>query len=249
MDAVRSLVAQGLNDCEIARRTAVPRGTVRDWRGGRIAAFAADSDLVTCRTCGASVGPAEVPPQQYAYLLGLYLGDGCISKGPRGVYRLRVFLDSRYPEIIERCAAAMRRVIPTSKARAIPMYGAKAMEVQSYAKHWPCLFPQHGPGPKHERRIALAPWQGTLAEDEPEALVKGLIESDGCRYVNRVRHGEAYYSYVSYSFTNASADIRYIFGCACDQLGIGWRRSSERIIAITRRQDVARLDEFVGPKR
>ena len=26
-------------------------------------------------------------------------------------------------------------------------------------KHWPCLFPQHGPGRKHERKIRLEAWQ------------------------------------------------------------------------------------------
>ena len=38
----------------------------------------------------------------YAYLLGLYLGDGCLPEGPRGVWHLRLTLDSRYPGIIER---------------------------------------------------------------------------------------------------------------------------------------------------
>jgi hypothetical protein len=28
-------------------------------------------------------------------------------------------------------------------------------EVASYSKHWICLFPQHGPGRKHDRRIEL----------------------------------------------------------------------------------------------
>jgi hypothetical protein len=31
-DTVQRLIAAGMNDCEIARRTAVPRATVRDWR-------------------------------------------------------------------------------------------------------------------------------------------------------------------------------------------------------------------------
>ena len=32
-------------------------------------------------------------------------------------------------------------------------------EVYSFSKHWPCLFPQHEPGRKHERKIELMPWQ------------------------------------------------------------------------------------------
>jgi hypothetical protein len=40
-----------------------------------------------------------------------------------------------------------------------PRLHSRALDVSSYWKHWPCLFPQHGPGRKHERRIALVPWQ------------------------------------------------------------------------------------------
>jgi hypothetical protein len=31
----------------------------------------------------------------------------------------------------------------------------RCLEVYSFSKHWPCLFPQHGPGRKHERKIQL----------------------------------------------------------------------------------------------
>jgi hypothetical protein len=46
----------------------------------------------------------------YVYLLGLYLGDGCISYTHRGVYRLRIALDTRYPGIIQATAAAMAEI-------------------------------------------------------------------------------------------------------------------------------------------
>jgi hypothetical protein len=29
-------------------------------------------------------------------------------------------------------------------------------EVKSYSRHWPCLFPRHGAGEKHLRKIKLA---------------------------------------------------------------------------------------------
>jgi len=37
--------------------------------------------------------------QDYAYVLGLYLGDGCLSAAGR-TYRLRITLDTAYSEII-----------------------------------------------------------------------------------------------------------------------------------------------------
>jgi hypothetical protein len=38
-------------------------------------------------------------PAAYVYLLGMYLGDGCLSSHPRDVYKLRISLDARYPGI------------------------------------------------------------------------------------------------------------------------------------------------------
>jgi hypothetical protein len=54
--------------------------------------------------------------------------------------------------------------------------------------------------------------------------------------------------YPNYAFTNMSADIRAIFCDHLDLLGISWRRAGARNIAIARREAVAALDAFVGPK-
>jgi hypothetical protein len=57
------------------------------------------------------------------------------------------------------------------------------------------------------------------------------------------------YSYPRYQFSNHSDDIRRIFTDACDELGIEWRVMNATNISVARRESVARLDEFVGPKR
>jgi hypothetical protein len=108
------------------------------------------------------------------------------------------------------------------------------------------LFPQHGPGPKHLRAIVLDPWQTWVAvERHPRLLLRGLIHSDGCRYINRIR---GRYEYPSYSFSNRSADIRAIFMLTCDRLEISYRQTYEWTISIAKRKDVAKLDVFIGPK-
>jgi hypothetical protein len=117
-----------------------------------------------------------------------------------------------------------------------------------YSNHLVCLFPQHGPGPKHCRAIELAGWQRDLVREEPRQFLRGLIHSDGSRFTNRVRAGGKTYAYPRYNFTNASSDIRSLFVDACDQLGIEWRQMNSRNISIARRDSVARLDRFVGPK-
>jgi hypothetical protein len=55
--------------------------------------------------------------------------------------------------------------------------------------------------------------------------------------------------YPRYHLTNVSADIRGIFGRACDQLGIEWRPNNPWSLSVARRGSVAMLDELVGPKR
>jgi hypothetical protein len=65
---------------------------------------------------------------------------------------------------------------------------------------------------------------------------------------NTIRHPKKTYSYPRYNFTNRSDDIRGIFCDACDLLGIEWRVMNSWDISIARREAVARLDEFVGPK-
>jgi hypothetical protein len=117
-----------------------------------------------------------------------------------------------------------------------------------YSNHLVCLFPQHGPGPKHRRAIELATWQTDLVREQPGQFLRGLIHSDGCRFTNRVRAGDKIYAYPRYNFTNASSDIRGLFAATCDQLGIEWRQMNARNISIARRDSVARLDRFVGPK-
>lgn len=117
------------------------------------------------------------------------------------------------------------------------------VEVSCYSKSWPCLFPQHGPGRKDQRLIELADWQWSLAEKDPDLLLKGLIHSDGCRFINSKKN----WSCPRYSFSNRSQDIRDIFCRACELLGVHYTFASHTVY-VSRKADVARLDEFIGPK-
>lgn len=113
-----------------------------------------------------------------------------------------------------------------------------------YSKHWPCLFPQHGPGRKHERQIELEAWQQDHVARNPRPLLRGLIHSDGCRVVANDRGVIS----VRYHFSNRSEDIKRIFCDALDLMDIAWTRPCDRQIAIYRKACVARLDKFIGPK-
>jgi hypothetical protein len=237
---VEKLVARGMSDCAIAAITGVPLSTIGNWRRHP------------------DRGPREIAPLEewhppdpaaYSYLVGLYLGDGCL--GPAGS-PLMIALDARYPGIVGAAEAAIEATVP---GIAVHRYQPKENLVRVVASSplWRRAFPQHGPGRKHTRPIKLVEWQLEITHALPRELLRGLIHSDGCRTTNRFkvklpsgRVGE--YEYPRYFFSNLSEDIRRIFCEHCELLGIRWTQSNPRNISISRRKSVALLDEFIGPK-
>jgi hypothetical protein len=95
----------------------------------------------------------------------------------------------------------------------------------------------------------LADWQQRLVEQAPGALLRGLIHTDGWRGLNRVRVKGREYEYPRYQFSNRSDDIRRIFTDACDRLGVEWTPWTRFHVSVAKRDSVALLDRFVGPKR
>jgi hypothetical protein len=231
---VQQLIAAGVNDCAIARETGIPRRTVCDWRRGTRSKRPRDA----CGTHDFST----IPSAPYAYLLGLYLGDGYISRNRR-VWHLRITLDKKYPGIVQSCRLAIDAIMDGQHSG---VYARKqgCVDVYLTSKHWPCLFPQHGPGQKHTRPIVLEPWQQAHVDAATEAFIRGLIHSDGCRVVANDRGAAS----VRYHFTNHSTDIRNLYCAALDRLGIPWTQNSRYVIAVYRKAATARLDEFVDPK-
>jgi hypothetical protein len=191
-------------------------------------------------------------PESYAYLFGLYLGDGCVVRHARTT-RLVIMLDGAYPQIVAEAAAAMGAAGIDRPVSVLQVKDSGAVAVQSYSRAWPDVFPQAAPGRKHERPIVLADWQRSIVDEFPQPFLRGLIHSDGCRCVNRFKtklpSGRiAEYEYPRYFFSNLSADIRALFCEYCERLGIRWTRSNHRNISISHRRSVAILDGFVGPK-
>jgi hypothetical protein len=238
----------GWNDAQIASKLRVSRATVRNWLGDPSKAFRSRSRFGVHeddQVCGFVLAAAT---PEYAYLFGQYLGDGCISAmGPRGVFRLRIQTCDEYPDIRARVIAAMEVVMPDRKVGVCQRDGCT--EVSGYSKHWPCLFPQHGPGRKHERLIALAGWQKEVVNQFPQEFVAGLIHSDGCRATNNVVVRGKAYSYPRYFFSNVSEDILRICGEVLTDLGVEWKKNRWNSISIAKRESVAYLDTFIGPKR
>jgi hypothetical protein len=236
-----ALVAQGRSLNSVSRETGISRAAIRSWQ---------DRLEPLPRLAPPDPGP-PADHCAYAYLLGLYLGDGCISGHPRGVgYYLRIACANSWPGLIDACESAMRAINPTGRANRVQAQGY--VSVVSYSKHWPYLFPQHGPGKKHERRIALEPWQQAIVDAHPWEFIRGLIHSDGCRVTNwttrLVGRERKRYEYPRYFFTNRSADIIRLFTTTLDQVGVLWKQANACNISVARKDSVALMDAHVGPK-
>jgi hypothetical protein len=166
------------------------------------------------------------------------------------VWVLRIACDVHWPGLQDRCAEAMTALFPDKRVGRVAAPGCH--HITMYSKHWPCLFPQHGPGMKHTRPIVLEGWQRDLVVLDPRPFLRGLFHSDGCRVVNwtvrRVGGEPKRYEYPRYFFSNRSADIRGLCTWALDLLGIPWRPAGRWNNSVARRAGVAALDEFVGPK-
>lgn len=161
---ITRLAAAGVNDCEIARRLEVGRSTVRDIRSARYVKRGPDA---RCPRCWRGMKPMSWSGAAYAYVLGLYLGDGCIARNAR-TYSLRLSLDTKYPGIIAEARAAMEEGFSHNRVSKHCAGERRTVTVLTvYSLHLPCLFPQHGPGKKHDRPIVLEPWQRTIVDAEP----------------------------------------------------------------------------------
>ena len=240
------LLDAGQSPNAVARILGVSRWAVADWRRNGVEPRRGSEGLGLCGVCAGSPPDGE----EYAALFGYYLGDGCVSRLGR-TFSLRVSCDESYPGIVDDVSTLIVRVRGRGPVSRTPAPGC--VVVQAYWNHWPCLFPQHGPGRKHQRTLVMEPWQRAAVTTHPGPFLRGLFHSDGCRVTNRVTtHGgdpRTEYTYGRWQFANHSEDIRRWCSESLDLLDVPWRKSNWKTISVSRREAVARLDELIGPKR
>lgn len=242
-----------MTNSAVAAALGVPAGTIGYWlhveraRRGTLPG----RNAAPCPRCGGS----PLDTTAYAYLLGLYLGDGHISRySAHRVPNLMITCSEAWPGLMDACEAAVRAVFTQNAVCRVRRTGCRNVKV--YSRHLCCLFPQHGKGKKHERRIVLAGWQRRVVDAHPWELVRGLVHSDGCRVVNRTSRivgGERKrYAYPRYFLTNRSEDILRLYADTLTAVGVEWqvtrRAGVPYNVSVARRSSVALMDAYVGPK-
>lgn len=248
MQEAARLRTLGLTDTQVALQLGICVNTIRRWRGRvhreGLTEAPGRKGSARCPRCeGGALDEAA-----YAHLLGWYLGDGHIALARGTPHLLTVYNDDRYPRLSSEVEASIRAVKPGTSVWCRQRHGCTAVCASWH--HWPCLFPQHGDGRKHDRAIVLEPWQQEIADEHPGRLLRGLFHSDGCRVQNWAigANGQRYEGYPRYLFSNASADIIGICCAALVRLGAAHTHPRRDTVSVARKASVALLDEHVGPK-
>jgi hypothetical protein len=164
---VLELIRSGRNDCQIARETGIPRSTIRQWRQGQTPDFdRVRASPFTGRACAVCSGdPMQLPQVPYTYLLGLYLGDGCLSTCPREVYRLRIACtertgraQARTPDRAGRLAAGPGRPGPAAADQGVaPLGRVPGAELGEWHSLSPVPLQQRVRGHPGDLRAGLRP--------------------------------------------------------------------------------------------
>jgi len=200
---------------------------------------------------------------QYAYLLGVVLGDGSLTEHTkfRYVHCLKVSCDIKYPNIINSVKIAMKHIMPRNSVNTHTHNNDSGnpswTDVYCYSQDWKLFFPffKPGKGKKSSYKIQLTDWQKRIICEHPKEFLRGLIQTDGHRTIAPNK-----YQYVRYGFSQKSTDIKNIFLWVCNLLSLKptiYRRKFRApeygtgkiwAISLCKGKDTEFLDSFIGPK-
>ncbi len=243
---VRDLFEDGKNKCEISRLLGIPRATLRKWienphedkRNTYIPIDDPNKYLDTIEKRKA-----------YSFSLALYFCDGYISTYKTyKAARLQLVNDNQYPLDTLEWQQNIQTIFPDNKVSLYRRLSSNATDVQMYSRKLPDLFPQLGPGKKHDRKIELADWQRVIIEEHPEQFIRACFQTDGCIYLQKVGK----YAYKRYTFVNKSKDITEIFLYALSLLGIKkdlyWHSKGIYCIQNFQREHLLILEKIISCK-
>lgn len=244
-DNVMKLLSYGHSIAEVSRMTGVNRSSISNWkiRGERVSSPLDLSDPTKCITSMHSELTEEIK-KAYSYILGLYLGDGCIYELDR-TEKMTITLDKQYEVLNNYTVETLGKFFKKSPYifdRSLHGRG-NAIDVNICTSTLSLLFPQHGKGKKHNRDIILTDWQ--LDVIDPISIVKGLIMSDGSYYIDRQS------GIMKYSFSNKSVQLIGILAKYLSELGISfaiYTKLKKTELVVHKKLEVEKLHEMIGDK-
>jgi intein/homing endonuclease len=129
-----------------------------------------------------------------AYIIGVSLGDGNLSRPNGRATRLRITCDTAYPAIAGEISDALKRQFPKNRVSIVREKKATYFNISVYSNKLDTLLPwKVGQGTKHEQGARVPGW---ITNDRRFSVccLKGLLQTDGSLYVDR--------GYTMVNFTN-----------------------------------------------
>lgn len=210
---VRELFTEGLNRCQISRQTNIPLSTLRKWLNHDDFNLRDDRNAVKIT----DIINDKIRREAYSFCLGIYLCDGYIvqSKQHR-VPNITFYNDYQYPINTREWCDKIQIIFPENKVNCKKKPSSNCVIVKVYNNCIWDLFPQHGKGKKHDRKLILEDWQKEIIKEFPEEFIKACVQSDGCIYIQKVSNRQ----YHRHNFINKSEDIIDFFLWALSLVGI-----------------------------
>lgn len=215
---VNELYEAGFGKSEIARKTSIPRSTIKGWLNKKTKEYIKQLKTETILDIKEYLDNEQLK-SAYSYIFGVYLCDGYVYKIQKhNSFRLRLYNDVKYPENTKEWAEKLSVILPNNKITIKLDKNTKSAVVNCYSNKLAILFPQNGKGKKHERKLYLEDWQKEIIDEYPEMFIRGCFQSDGCIYDHKWKKGNKLYR--KYVFVNKSEDIIDFFLYALNLIGI-----------------------------
>lgn len=232
------LFENGMNKTKISKELDIPRATIKGWttpkyikktdkpRNSYIPIVDFDAYLDT---------PEK--RKAYSFIMAVYLCDGYINimKNQR-TYSIRLCNDTRYPNNTQEWANNLKILFPENVCNIYNPKNSNCNQVKLYSRKIIDLFPQHGAGAKHARKLTILDWQMRIISEYPEQFIRGCIQSDGCIYQQIIKNKKGgKTSYKRYNFVNKSEDIMDLFLSTLKLVGVNkekyWHESRQIFVA------------------
>jgi len=119
-----------------------------------------------------------------SYIIGIALGDGNLSKPNRGAVRLRISCDKKYPFLYQKIFNSLKLLLPDNKVSLVDR-GSGCLDISVYSNHLEKLLEWKAKkGSKFLQRVGIPSWVKSNNKYKVNCL-RGLIETDGCIYIDR----------------------------------------------------------------
>jgi DNA-binding transcriptional regulator WhiA len=129
-----------------------------------------------------------------AYIIGVSLGDGNLSKPNGRATRLRITCDNKYPQIKEEIIDSLQTLFPDNRVSIVASGKYTYCNISVYSNRLDEIIPwKVGEGSKFEQQAMVPDW---IKEDKEFAkhCLRGLLQTDGSIYKDR--------GYLMVNFTN-----------------------------------------------